>query len=136
MCVLELSFSLSGCKHVRETVTYLAVNAVIKMQYYHHFLFIDPCFPSAFGSNITNWLEFEHYIEEFHFHIALACLYFTIGLKYVEHLIWELLGKLWLSWNICVGSRVGRGKEKSGREEKLQSLTMMIDLTNVSNTVL
>jgi len=81
-------------------------------------------------------VEFEHYIAEFHFHIVLACLYFTIGLKYVEHLIWEFLGKLWLSWNICVGSRVGRGKEESGREDKLGSLTMMIDLTNASNVIL
>lgn len=81
-------------------------------------------------------MEFEHYIEVFRFHIALVCLYFTIVLKYDVHLIWEFSGKLWLSWTVCVGSRVGSVNQETGREEKLGSLSMMIDLTNVSNIIL
>lgn len=90
-----------------------------------------PVFSIAVGMAITNWVEFEHDIEVFRFHIALVCLYFTIVLKYDVHLIWEFSGKLWLSWTICVGNRAGSVKQENGKEEKL-----MINLTNVSNTIL
>lgn len=68
-------------------------------------------------------MEFEYYLEEFHFHIALACPYFTAELKYVEHLIWEFLGKLWQSLSTYVGSRIGEGEWRRGQ---LESPTMMI----------
>lgn len=80
-------------------------------------------------------MEFKYYLEEFHFHIALACPCFTAELKYVEHLIWEFLGNLQQSLHTCVGSRVGREKESRG-EEKLGSPTMTMNLTNASSTIL